>query len=97
VGARESSVAAGLAIFENGGNAVDDAVAAALFAGVVEPAETSLAGSGFLLVRDPRSGHGISSTATTSARPTTWNGGASKVSTRSSTRVYAGGLGCHSP
>jgi gamma-glutamyltranspeptidase / glutathione hydrolase len=56
VGARESAVTAGLAMFEHGGNAVDATVAAALVAGVVEPAETTLAGSGFLLVQDPQSG-----------------------------------------
>lgn len=43
-------------MFERGGNAVDAAVAAALVAGVAEPAETTLAGGGFMLSHDPRSG-----------------------------------------
>jgi gamma-glutamyltranspeptidase/glutathione hydrolase len=52
VGAREESVQAGLEMFHKGGNAVDAAVAAALVAGVIEPTETTLAGSGFLLYSD---------------------------------------------
>ena len=54
VAPRASSVQAGEAMLAQGGNAVDAAVAAALVAGVVEPTETSLAGSGFLLVGDAR-------------------------------------------
>lgn len=54
--AREPSVRAGQAMFELGGNAVDAAVAAALVAGVIEPAETSLAGSGFVLLHHPQHG-----------------------------------------
>lgn len=54
--ARQASVAAGLAMVERGGNAMDAAIAAAFVAGVVEPMETTLAGSGFLLVADPRAG-----------------------------------------
>jgi gamma-glutamyltranspeptidase/glutathione hydrolase len=42
-----------MAMLERGGNAVDAAVAAALVAGVVEPMETTLAGSGFMLVHLP--------------------------------------------
>lgn len=52
VGARDESVQAGLEMFQRGGNAVDAAVAAALVAGVIEPTETTLAGSGFLLYSD---------------------------------------------
>lgn len=52
VAPHESSVHAGLDMFERGGNAIDAAVAAALVAGVVEPTETTLAGSGFLLYHD---------------------------------------------
>lgn len=50
----EQSVRAGRELLEAGGNAVDAAVGAALVAGVVEPAETTLAGSGFLLFHDGR-------------------------------------------
>jgi gamma-glutamyltranspeptidase/glutathione hydrolase len=39
-------------MLEHGGNAIDAAVAAALVAGVIEPTETTLAGSGFLLYSD---------------------------------------------
>lgn len=53
VSARDSSVRAGDEIFALGGNAVDAAVAAALVAGVIEPTETTLAGSGFMLVHRP--------------------------------------------
>ncbi len=52
VGAREESVQAGLQMFHKGGNAIDAAVGAALVAGVIEPTETTLAGSGFLLYSD---------------------------------------------
>lgn len=52
VAPHESSVSAGLAMLDQGGNAIDAAVAAALVAGVVEPTETTLAGSGFLLLHD---------------------------------------------
>jgi gamma-glutamyltranspeptidase/glutathione hydrolase len=48
--ARRASVEAGLAMGRAGGNAMDAAVAAGFVAGVVEPMETTLAGSGFLLV-----------------------------------------------
>ena len=37
-------------MFALGGNAIDAAIAAALVSGVIEPAETTLAGSGFCLV-----------------------------------------------
>lgn len=54
--ARRESVDAALAILEAGGNAVDAAVACGFVAGVVEPMETCLAGSGFLLAWDPGAG-----------------------------------------
>jgi gamma-glutamyltranspeptidase/glutathione hydrolase len=56
VAARDQSVKAGMAMLEQGGNAIDAAVAAALVAGVIEPTETTLAGSGFLLYSDGESG-----------------------------------------
>ena len=40
-------------MLERGGNAVDAAVASGFVAGVVEPMETTLAGSGFMLVHPP--------------------------------------------
>jgi gamma-glutamyltranspeptidase/glutathione hydrolase len=52
VAPHETSIAAGLDMLERGGNAVDAAVAAALVSGVVEPTETTLAGSGFMLFHD---------------------------------------------
>jgi gamma-glutamyltranspeptidase/glutathione hydrolase len=52
----EMSVSAGKAMLRLDGNAVDAAVAAALVAGVIEPGETTLAGSGFLLFNDPKTG-----------------------------------------
>lgn len=52
VAPHEASIRAGLDMLDRGGNAVDSAVAAALVAGVVEPTETTLAGSGFLLFHD---------------------------------------------
>ena len=51
--ARELSAAAAQNMLEQGGNAVDAAVAAAFVAGVIEPMETTLAGSGFMLVGMP--------------------------------------------
>lgn len=51
--AREQSVTAAITMLEQGGNAVDAGVAAAFVAGVMEPIETTLAGSGFLLVGMP--------------------------------------------
>jgi gamma-glutamyltranspeptidase / glutathione hydrolase len=49
---RRPPVDAALAMLDAGGNAVDAAVACGFVAGVVEPAETCLAGSGFLLAWD---------------------------------------------
>ncbi|WP_317259593.1 MULTISPECIES: gamma-glutamyltransferase family protein [Streptomyces] len=51
--ARSHSTDAALRMLEAGGNAVDAAVACGLVAGVVEPTETTLGGSGFMLVHDP--------------------------------------------
>ncbi|MDQ8730863.1 gamma-glutamyltransferase [Bradyrhizobium sp. LHD-71] len=48
--ARLQSAEAGMEMLEQGGNAVDAAVAAGFVAGVVEPMETTIAGSGFMLV-----------------------------------------------
>ncbi len=59
-GARHESVSAGLAMLESGGNAMDAAIAAAFVAGVVEPMETTLAGSGFMLVFDPQTARATS-------------------------------------
>lgn len=56
VAPHEQSVQAGLDMYERGGNVIDAAVAAALVAGVIEPTETTLAGSGFLLFNDGEAG-----------------------------------------
>jgi gamma-glutamyltranspeptidase / glutathione hydrolase len=56
VASRREAVDAGLRVMGAGGNAVDAAVAMAFTAAVVEPSETSLGGSGFMLVHDPASG-----------------------------------------
>jgi len=53
VAARSQSTQAGISMLEAGGNAVDAAVAAALVAGVIEPMETTLYGSGFMLISIP--------------------------------------------
>lgn len=50
---RKETVDAGIAMLELGGNAVDAAISAALVAGVIEPMETTLAGSGFMLLAKP--------------------------------------------
>ncbi len=49
----EKATVAGLQMYERGGNALDAAVAAALVSGVIEPTETTLAGSGFMLIQTP--------------------------------------------
>ncbi|WP_282853177.1 gamma-glutamyltransferase [Gulosibacter sediminis] len=50
VSAHDLATRAGMAMYEIGGNAVDAAVATALVCGVIEPTETTLAGSGFMLI-----------------------------------------------
>jgi gamma-glutamyltranspeptidase/glutathione hydrolase len=50
VAPHDTAVRAGLRMYELGGNAVDAAIAAALVSGVIEPTETTLAGSGFLIM-----------------------------------------------
>lgn len=52
VAPHDQAVQAGLAMYERGGNAVDAAVAAALVSGVIEPTETTLAGSGFAILAE---------------------------------------------
>jgi gamma-glutamyltranspeptidase / glutathione hydrolase len=54
--ARRASVDAALTMLDAGGNAADAAVACGFVAGVVEPMETCLAGSGLLLAWDPGAG-----------------------------------------
>src|SRR5699024_8930788 len=49
-GARKLTTDTAIIILEKGGNAVDAGVAAAFVAAVIEPMETTLAGSGFMLV-----------------------------------------------
>ena len=51
--ARSESARAGAEMLERGGSAIDAAVAAAAVAGVIEPMETTLAGSGFMVVARP--------------------------------------------
>ena len=51
--ARRESVDAAVAVLDAGGNAVDAAVACGFVAGVVEPSDTCLAGSGLMIVSDP--------------------------------------------
>lgn len=52
VAPHQASIAAGMSMYEQGGNAVDAAVSAALVAGVIEPTETTLLGSGFMLLQE---------------------------------------------
>lgn len=53
VAARMQSSQAAIEMLEAGGNAVDAAVSAAFVAGVIEPMETTLYGSGFMLISLP--------------------------------------------
>ena len=54
--ARRESADAAVAMLEAGGNAVDAAIACGFVAGVVEPGDTCLAGSGLMIVSDPAGG-----------------------------------------
>jgi gamma-glutamyltranspeptidase/glutathione hydrolase len=54
--ARSEAAAAGMAMLERGGNAVDAAVAVGWAAAVIEPMDTSIGGSGLMLVHDPDAG-----------------------------------------
>ncbi len=71
--ARQDAVDAALTVLEAGGNAIDAAVACGFAAAVVEPMDTGVAGSGFLLVHDPADGRAHSvefpSRAPLKARP----------------------------
>lgn len=58
--ARQETAEAGARMLELGGNAVDAAVAMGFVAGVVEPMETTVAGSGFMLVHVPADGKVLS-------------------------------------
>jgi gamma-glutamyltranspeptidase/glutathione hydrolase len=58
--ARPESVEAALAMLDAGGNAVDAAVACGFVAGVVEPMDTCVSGSGFMLISDPSTGEDLS-------------------------------------
>ena len=51
--ARPEAAAAGMAMLDQGGNAVDAAVAVGWAAAVIEPMDTSIGGSGLMLVHDP--------------------------------------------
>jgi len=59
VAARREAVDAGIAVLQEGGNAIDAAVCMAFVAAVVEPTEASVGGSGFMLVHDGRSAWSI--------------------------------------
>lgn len=58
--ARSLSCDAAMKMIELGGNAVDAAIAAAFVAGVIEPMETTLAGSGFMLIQVPGQSDAVS-------------------------------------
>ncbi|MGH8810830.1 MAG: gamma-glutamyltransferase family protein [Advenella sp.] len=58
--ARSLSCDAATKMIDIGGNAVDAAIAAAFVAGVIEPMETTLAGSGFMLIQIPGQSEAVS-------------------------------------